>query len=254
MSLFFWESTAPSDRACLLLHGLGGGVYEMELLGRSLYQRGLTVQGINYPGHDRPVSKMPASTWEQWYAHVLDTYLSLRQRYRQVTVVGFSTGCLLGLHLATTYPVQQLVLLSPYLAIKHQWYYLFRPEAYLFSLGQLIEDVPRFHLPIRDRSMQAAAEQVIFYKTFNLKAVRSTSQLIQKVKSALPQVQTPTLIIQPRRDSVVEPWGAVFIQENLGSAVKSLSWLEQSDHIIPLDLERESVFEQVGTFLEIASN
>jgi esterase/lipase len=55
------------DHACLLLHGLGGGVYELELLGQYLYQQGLTVQTINYPGHDHPALEMPTSRWEEWY-------------------------------------------------------------------------------------------------------------------------------------------------------------------------------------------
>jgi carboxylesterase len=243
-----------AEIACLLLHGLGGGVYEMELLGQFLYQRGIAVQGINYPGHDRPASRMPASTWQQWFQAILKSYQELKQRYAQVAVVGFSTGCPLALHLATQHPVHKLVLLSPYLAIRYQWYYLLPPEAYLFSIGQLIEDVPRFRLPIRDRGMYSEAEKVIFFKTFNLKAVRSATELIELVKPQLAHIQTPTLIIQPRQDSVVAPEGAERVYQGLGATQKQLRWLDQSDHVIPLDVEREQVFAWTGDFLNASSS
>ncbi|MCS6812230.1 MAG: alpha/beta fold hydrolase [Cyanobacteria bacterium] len=247
---FLWEVEATRDRACLMLHGLGGGVYEMQLLGDYLYQRGLTVQGINYPGHDRPSPKMPASTWEQWYGHALATYQALAQRYQAISLVGFSTGCPLALHLAANYPVERLVLLSPYFAIRCYWYLLVPPEVYLHSfLGKWIADLPRLALPIRDRAMRQQAEAIAFFQSFNLSAVRSASELIALAKAELPTIQSPTLIIQSPKDTVVDPSGAKLVYNTLGSAEKRLHWLRQSDHIISLDVEREEVFQEVGCFL-----
>lgn len=221
----------------------------MQLLGEYLYQQGISVQGISYPGHDQPAAKMPDSTWEQWYGHILETHQALTKRYASVTVIGFSTGCPLALHLAASTSVDKLILLSPYMAIRYQWYYIFRLEVYLSAFGWLITDLPRRHLPIRDKAMRELAHQVIFFKTFNLNAVRSANELIAKVKLQLPTITVPTLIIQPLKDTVVDPPGAALIHENLGSAIKKLVWLEESDHIIPLDVEREEVFQQVGAFV-----
>jgi carboxylesterase len=238
------------DTACLLLHGLGGGVYEMQLLGDYLFKtHGLTVQGISYPGHDQHAAAMPASTWREWYRHIEETYQCLAQTHDSVSIVGFSTGCPLGLHLAAAYPLEKLVLLCPYLALRHQWYYLLPLEAWLFSLGWLLPDLPWWHLPLRDASMRQLAEAIVFYRTFNLAAVRSAIELINQVKGELPQIQTPTLIMQACQDSIVDPAGAEIIYQRLGSTTKRLHWLSQSDHIVPLDVEREEVFREVGSFL-----
>lgn len=246
---FFLQSDR-CNQACLLLHGLGGGVYEMQLLGHYLHEtHGLTVQGISYPGHDRPAAAMPASTWREWYAHIEVTYQSLAQAYPAVSVVGFSTGCPLGLHLAAAYPLDKLVLLCPYLALRRQWFYLLPLESWLFSLGWLIQDLPRWRLPLRDPVMRQLAEEIVFYRTFNLAAVRSAIALIEQVKAELPTITTPTLILQALQDSVVDPAGAQIIYERLGSSIKTLHWLPESDHIIPLDLERDQVFAEVGHFL-----
>jgi carboxylesterase len=246
---FFLANPSHPDQACLLLHGLGGGVYEMELLGQSLYEHGYTVQGIAYPGHDRAAEKMPASTWQEWFAHIQATYTQLQAQYHHITVIGFSTGCPLALQLASQVPVQRLVLLSPYLAIRYQWFYLLPAEAYLYTLGYAIEDLPRLGLPIRDRAMKTEAERVIFFRTFNTKAVRSAAELITFVKPKVPDIRVPTLIVQPKRDRVVAPWGAQWLYDHLGSQDKMLRWLEDSDHIVPLDLEREQVFRWIRDFL-----
>jgi carboxylesterase len=244
---FFLTGSNP-DQAILLLHGLGGGVYEMQLLGDFLNQQGWTVQGIAYPGHDQPEPKMPVSTWQQWYAHIQATYLNLRQTYAKVSVVGFSTGCPLGLHLAVQHPVEKLVMLSPYFLIRRQWYLLMPVENYIFALDWLIKDVPRLRLPIFDPEMQRQAQDIVFYKTFNVPCVRSAMELIEQVKLELPQVKNPTLIIQSPKDTVVDPSGADYLLQTLGSAQKKLIWLKDSDHVVSLDSERAQVFAAVGAF------
>jgi carboxylesterase len=246
---FFLKGTPCKHHACLLLHGLGGGAYEMQLLGQYLNHKGWTVEAINYPGHEQASHEMPVSCWQQWYNCVEEAYLKLRGQYSTVSLVGFSTGCILGLHLANFYAVEKLVLLSPYISIKSQWYYLLSPEAYLFSVGKLISQVPRIRKPILDKDLRQHAQSVSF-KSFNLSAVRSAIELIEIVKAELPNIYTPSLIIQSPKDSVVEPKGAVFIHENLGSSNKKIYWLQLSDHIITLDVEREIVFNQVEEFLD----
>jgi carboxylesterase len=248
---FLLESPTYPDQACLLLHGLGGGVYEMELMGQYLHQKGYTVQGIAYPGHDRASGRMPASTWQQWFQHIQQTYTQLCQRYAKITLIGFSTGCPLALELASQNPVHRLVLLSPYLAIRYEWYYLLPAEAYLYTLGLVIEDLPRLGLPMRDRAMKAEAEKVLFFKTFNTKAVRSAAELITRVKPKVPSIKVPSLIIQSRRDRVVAPWGAQWLYDHLGATQKELLWLEESDHIIPLDCDRNQVFLWISGFLGV---
>jgi len=47
---------------------------------------------------------------------------------------------------------------------------------------------------------------------------------------------------------VVDPDQAMWLYQELGSEEKILSWLD-SDHILTLDCERETVFAQVCAFL-----
>ncbi len=246
---FYWIGSGLSKRACLLLHGLGGGVYEMQLLGEYLHQQGMTVQGIAYPGHDRQAPKMPASTWPEWFDHVRASYEQLTQTHTQIQVIGFSTGCPLALHLAASYPVHKLVLLAPYLLLRRRWYYLLPLEALISSLGHWIIDVPRLWLPIAEPKMRQLAQEIVFFRSFNITAVRSAMELIDLVKQELHQITVPTLIMQSQQDSVVDPSGAEYLHQHLGAQEKWLHWLSRSDHVIGLDVERQEVFRTVGKFL-----
>lgn len=237
--------------ACLLLHGLGGGSFEMQLLGEHLHRLGFTVQTVNYPGHDRRTAIMPASRWEEWYAHVEEAYHALRIRSTSITVIGFSTGSLLGLHLAAQHPVDRLVALSPFLAVRHQWYYVLRPESYLFSIGHLVPFVPKFAAPLKDADMRRHVANASYFRTFSLSSARSAVSLIREVKNELRHVHCPILIIQSPHDRVVDPNGAVYLYREIGARIKKMHWLRESDHIITLDSEREEVFEHIGQFLEV---
>lgn len=246
---FFWPADTSSNQACLCLHGLGGGVYELEDLARALHRQGLTVRGLNYPGHDQPCNRMPHSSWPQWYEAIAQAYGELREYADRISLVSFSTGCALGLHLAAQYPVDRLVLLSPFFQIRHQWYYILRPETYLQILGGLITDVPRRSLPIQDPVQRARAEQIPSFRSFSLPAVRSALDLIEIVKGELPQIYTPTLILQSRQDSVVDPHGANYCYRHLGTAQKQIIWLDRSDHLISLDRDAHRVLQAVTQFL-----
>ncbi len=238
-----------ADHACLLLHGLGGGVYEMYLLALSLHQAGYTVQAFNYPGHEDGIGKMPPSTWQQWYESVKANYQQLYQNYGSVSIIGFSTGCPLALYLATDYPVKNLVLLSPFLAIKKPWFSPFKLERYVSLLGGIIKEVPRLNPISKAFKAKDNSKKSLGLESFNLDCVKSALELINLVKVKLSNIKVPTLIIQSPLDSVVEPSGASFIYDHLASEDKQLIWLEKSDHIITLDVERERVFQEVKQFL-----
>lgn len=239
------------DRVVLCLHGLGGGPYEMQPIAQDLFEQGWDVQAIAYPGHDRPVSWMPDSRWEDWYAHAERTYRALTKHYDRVVLLGFSTGCPLALHLAAQNPspaLDRLILLAPFLAIKRQLG-IVQPEWLVHSIGHLLPAVPRTQLAIRDRPMRDAAEAACYFKSFNLSAVRSALALIDQVRGELGAIACPTLILQSKGDTVVDPSGAIALHRALGSPDKQLHWLTRSDHIITLDVEREVVRDRIRHFL-----
>lgn len=250
---FYWPGASlelpevKSNHAVLLLHGLGGGIYEVRPVGERLHAQGYSVKGINYPGHDQPAARMPMSAWQDWYAHVEASYQELAQTHEHISVIGFSTGCPLALKLAHQYEIEHLVLLSPFLEIKRLLN--FPVEPIIKPVSQWLVHLPRVRLPITDRALRKQAQQMAFIESFNLRTVSSALELIREVKLIVPEIMNRTLIIQSPLDRVVDPRGAEYLMTHLGSPEKVLHWLKSSNHIIALDVEREEVFSKVLEFL-----
>lgn len=250
-------TSPPIDRtppgACLILHGLGGGPYEAAPIIEALTGAGIPIEAPVYPGHEGPGPHMPRSTWPEWFEVILDCFNRLHEQHGNVAVIGFSTGGTLALHLAAERPVDRLALMAPFLAVRHRWYYGLRPEVYLATLGRIVRRVPRRRSAVSDPILRREVERLIAFRTFNLDAARSAVALIRRVRVEIPRITTPTLIIQSRRDAIVDPLGAIWLHEHLGTPEehRKLVWFDRSDHLLAIDVDRDAVIREVLEFLDL---
>jgi carboxylesterase len=235
--------------SCLVLHGLGGGRYELEPVIAALEAEGLRVLAPVLPGHDGPGPVMPASCWRDWAATAESGFDELAAGGGPVVVVGFSTGGTLALYLASRRPVARQVLLAPFLAIRYSRLIPLRSATYLGFLSRFKPDLPRRAPAVRDPEMRRWAAGSDRFRTFNVNAALSALDLIEEVKSLVPQITIPTLIIQGKRDTVVEPRSASELYQSLGSTQKSLVLLPRSDHLLALDRDRERVIAMTRDFV-----
>ena len=92
------HATARMQRpvACLVLHGLGGGPYELQPLISAIEGAGLVVQAPVLPGHDEPGPTMPPSRWTDWLTKAEAAFDELAATETRVALVGFSTGATLA--------------------------------------------------------------------------------------------------------------------------------------------------------------
>ncbi|MGP0065818.1 MAG: alpha/beta hydrolase [Isosphaeraceae bacterium] len=235
--------------SCLVLHGLGGGRYELEPVIAGLEAEGLRVSAPVLPGHDGPGPVMPSSSWRDWTAAVESSFDELAAGGGPVIVVGFSTGGTLALELASRRPVARLVLLAPFLAIRHSGLIPIRSSTILGLLSRFKPDLPRRAPAVKDRDMRRLAADSDRFRTFNLGAAMSALELIEEVKPLIPRITVPTLIIQGKHDSVVEPGWASELYRLLGSTRKSLVVMPRSDHLVALDRDREQVIALTRDFV-----
>ena len=240
---------SAKDLACLVLHGLGGGPYELQPVIAALEAAGLRVLAPVMPGHEGPGPVMPASSWRDWVATVESAFDLLAAGGTPVVVIGFSTGGTLALHLAGQRPVARQVLLAPFLAIRYSGMIPLRPLSYLRHVARVIPNLPRRGPAVRDKEMRRWAAGTDRFRTFNVNAAVSALELIELVKARVPEIMIPTLIIQGKLDSVVEPGNASWLHQHLGATEKILVMLPRSDHLVALDREREQVIALTREFV-----
>jgi carboxylesterase len=234
--------------SCLVLHGLGGNRFELAPLIDALERAGCPIRAPVLPGHEVLGPIMPASTWPEWIEAAEASFDELVALGRPVVVVGFSTGGTLALLLATRRPVSRLVLLAPFLAIKFGGLIPFHPAIVLRPISQFLPNLPRRPAPVRDPEARRRIDSLVRFETFSLRATVSALELIDLVKPLVPTIRAPTLILQGRLDTVVDPLGAAWLALHLGSTVKQ--WLEfpRSDHLLALDYERDRVVAASTSF------
>ena len=91
--------------------------------------------------------------------------------------------------------------------------------------------------------------KTISYAKIPIRAVSELLKLCKHVKSDLMDVNVPALIIYAQNDHVIEKRGPLEIYDLINSQNKRILSLQQSYHIITLDVERENVFCEISSFI-----
>lgn len=229
------------EHGVLLVHGFTGAPSEMRLAGEYLHNLGYAVLAPRLPGHGTTPREMAKTTWNHWYGNVEDGYHLLAGVCSTVSVVGLSMGGLLALKLASEYPLKRLAVLSAPI-------YIANKQLPLLPLYRLFTDfVPKK----RKRLPDIGEDYSITYEVTPLSSLSSLLALIKEVDALLPSIHVPTLVVQSKKEHTVKPESAQHIYDNLGSTEKKLVWLNNSGHIVTLDRERDTVFQEISQFFAL---
>ena len=254
---------------CFLIHGFTGTAREMGSIAQSLNKAGFSVAAPLLFNHDKSISRLKRTTWQEIYDSIRDEFLKYADNYENIFVAGLSFGALIGILLTHEFPekIKALNCFSPTL-FYDGWgnpksrvllpliyrtplkYWLYFKEEYPYGLKneRLRSKVESFY---KDAKLFDYSKVHLYgYPVIPISCMYQNSLLAKKVIALLKDIRTPIQLIQAREDDVTSPKNSYCIYNGVSSIQKEIIFLEDSYHIITADQERDKVAERTVAFLK----
>lgn len=241
-----FELPGAVEAAVLCIHGFTSTPFEVRGLAQTLHARGFGVRGPLLPGHGTRVEDLAATTWRQWAEAVEGELDGLLRRYRRVAVLGQSLGGLLSLYAAARRrEVAAVVSLAAPLWLEGAGGHLARATAPGRWLHGRLAYVPKLGgSDVCDPQVKATYPS---YQKIPMAALGELCAFMNVVDAELPSVVAPTLVVHSRLDHTAPVACASRIAAR--ARAEELRLLDRSFHLISVDVERDIVASEVGTFL-----
>jgi carboxylesterase len=242
----------PEDAPCalLMIHGFSASPQEFHDLPDQIAAAGWRVHAPLMPGHGVSPFEFEQITPESMMDHARAELEALRDRHERVAVLGHSLGGAVAALLAAEYEIDGLILSAPYFAVRHKWHYLLRPEQWTRLLGPAVRWV--YANPDKQPvSRKEVRRAILSHAWVPMTAIRTAMTLADRAaqSATLERIAAPVLHIHSKKDNVTCPRAAARAVEAMPVPDKESVWLENSDHILFWDYDREAVARAILAFL-----
>ncbi len=237
----------PGDHiGCLLVHGFTAAPQEMHALGVHLNKQGYTVLGVRLFGHGTHWKDLARSRWTDWMASVEDGFHLLRHVCDHVIPIGFSTGSILNLILASQIDFPAVVAMSTPSDLPE-----IRALQVLYPILPLVSKVvPYVRKGKPDWRDPLALEARVQYDRYPLRSAYEFGRCVQAMQKVLPEVTSPLLLLHSSEDTFVHPFHSERIAASVASKDIRMHFVDNSNHVITCDAQRQEVFERTVRFIK----
>ncbi len=228
----------------VLCHGYKASPAEVHLLAKYLNKKGYNVLVPRLKGHGTAPINLKDVTYQDWQESLDEAYAVLRQSCDKVVLVGFSTGGLLSLCCAAQNYVDGIVCVNAALKLN---------DIRMHYIGA----INFWHdlLKIRKNYIDTEPEYPhTNYSRNYLKGVEELSKLMKETDTCAPSVACPALIIQGKKDPIVNPKSGQDIYSMIKSKTKYLYEPDLDHHVIVRGTGHEEVFETIYKFIHTKIN
>lgn len=245
-----FDLDGDDDVGVVLVHGFTGTPFEVGYLGRALAKDRYTVSAPRLPGHGTSLDDLDRTRWEDWAAAVEKATDRLAARCQKVALVGQSLGGLLALYTASRRPDQiaRVASLAAPLWLDGLGKYAARWTAPRGPL-RFVRRLPKLGgSDVRDPAVKAENP---CYPAIPTRALAQLVTFMRVVDGVLPLIAQPTLVIHAKQDHTAPVACAKHIVDRLPRTTHAqLRLLEESYHLIAVDVERDIVATDVAGFLQ----
>ena len=231
----------------LLSHGYMAAPLEVKSLADYLGGMGFWVYVPRLKGHGTSPDDLAKRSYRDWVESVDRGYALISSICRKVVVGGFSTGAGLALNLAARVKeVAGVFAVAAPMTLK-DFSSKFAPAVDMWN--RIMDKA--YHVGPKKIFVENRPENPhINYLRNPISGVRELSRLMDDLEPKLPGLNKPTLIVQSRRDPVVDPKGSRKIFELLGTQQKEYFLVNLDRHGILLGEGSQRVHQIIGEFVK----
>jgi carboxylesterase len=227
------NSDLRNDRVgCLLIHGFGGDITEVQPLAEYLSLHGYKVVCTSLKGHTGKRIDLRYSNYKDWISSAKEGYDRLESECDQIYLVGFSMGGLLAFNIALKNRVNGIVTLNT--------------PIYYWDLKRVAINIAD---DIRTRKFNNLRRYFEATCKLPVRAMMNFRLLLFKTKPNLREINCPIYIAQALQDDTVHKNSAKYIYHNVGSKNKKIEFYDRSGHHILWSKAAESVKKAVEGFI-----
>ncbi len=232
----------------ILVHGYMAAPLEMRAMAEFLCQKGFIIYAVRLKGHGTSPEDLAQSHWKDWYHSVNQGYAILKTLTDKIIVGGFSTGGVMAL-LAAANKADKIKAVTVINTPVHFRNYIAHHVPTLITLNTLLETVKSSHKGQWEYVDNEPENPHINYFQNPIYGMKQLSDAIDIMKTKLPLIKQPTLVLQSSGDPIVAQSSADFIFEHISSDIKELTLLSTERHGIVNHQGCERVFDSIERFL-----
>jgi esterase/lipase/1-acyl-sn-glycerol-3-phosphate acyltransferase len=230
----------------LLIHGYMAAPEEMKAFAHYLHGKSFTVYVPRLKGHGTSPEDLANTKFEQWIESVEEAFVVLRHSCEKVIVGGFSTGAGLALELSTRVDDIHAV-------------FAVAPPMRLQDLGSyFVPAIDAWNTIIKKIRLDSIAKEFIDNDPENphinylrnpIAGIHELAKLMENLEPKLKNIDKPTLVVQSRKDPVVNPAGTLKLFNQLGSDFKEYYIFDYECHGIMTGEGVERVYIAIEQFI-----
>ncbi len=230
----------------LLIHGYMAAPEEMKAFAHFLHNKGYTVYAPRLKGHGTAPEDLANTHYEEWIESVEEAFIVLRNTCKKLIIGGFSTGAGLALELAARVDGVKAV-------------FAVSPPMKLQDFGsQFAPAIDTWNVLIKKIHLDAIAKEFVTNNPENpninyirnpISGVHQLENLMDHLAPRLKLIHQPAVVVQSRKDPVVNPKGTNKLFQKLGSEFKEYYIFDYDKHGILTGKGGIRIFKAIETFL-----
>ncbi|MCP3901605.1 MAG: alpha/beta fold hydrolase, partial [Desulfobacteraceae bacterium] len=238
---------AENEKAgILLIHGYMAAPEEVKEFAQYLHEKSFTVYAPRLKGHGTAPEDLSTTKYLEWIESVEEGYVILKHTCKKIFVGGFSTGAALALELCTRVKdIDGAFAVAPPMKLKDLG------SSFVPAINIFNNMMKKAHLTqITKEFVNNDPENPhINYKRNPIAGIRELERLTKSLEPELKKITLPVLVVQSRKDPVVNPDGTLKLFNKIASNKKEYFLFDYERHGILLGKGALRIYKSIESFI-----